>query len=65
MKKSDEKAVDSALGKLGMSAEEMHWKADDAMRTIGKAEEHRKDKPLMREVKKKVQGLAKAVGCEK
>lgn len=33
----------------------------DAMHTIHKAEEHRRDRPLMREVKKMAKAQAKAV----
>jgi hypothetical protein len=41
--------------------EDIKWKARDAMHTIAKAEEHRKDKMLMREVKRQSKQMMKAV----
>jgi 4-hydroxyphenylpyruvate dioxygenase-like putative hemolysin len=66
MKKSKEKAVDAAVMKVAPSyAEDMGWKADDALRTIMRAEEHKGDKNLMKEVKKKAEKMHKAVvGCK-
>lgn len=51
----------ATAGVVGPShPEEMRWKAEEAMRTIHRAAEHKKDKPLMREVKKLVKAHAKA-----
>lgn len=44
--------------------QEMRWKAEEAMRTIHRAEEHKKDRPLMKEVKKLVKSHAKACGVK-
>lgn len=44
--------------------EEMRWKAEEAMRTIHRAEEHKKDRPLMKEVKKLVKSHVKACGVK-
>ena len=44
--------------------EEMRWKAEEAMRTIHRAEQYKKDKPLLREVKKLVKSHAKACGVK-
>ena len=41
--------------------EEMHYRARDALHTITKAEEHRRDKELMRHVKKLAKTQVKAV----
>lgn len=35
-----------------MAADERKWRAEDAMRTIMRADEHRKDSKLMSDVKK-------------
>jgi 4-hydroxyphenylpyruvate dioxygenase-like putative hemolysin len=62
MAKSKNKDVDNAIAKVSPGyAEDMGWKADDAMRTIARAEEHKADKPLMKAVKKKASDLVKAV----
>jgi len=41
--------------------EEMQYRAREAMHTIHKAEEHRRDKELMRHVKKMAKAQVKAV----
>lgn len=62
MKKTKEKAVDAAVAKVAPGyAEDMGWRTDDAMRTIMRAEEHKKDKPLMKAVKDKASALHKTV----
>lgn len=62
MKKSKDKAVDVAVAKVAPGyAEDMGWRADDALRTIIRAEEHKGDKGLMKEVKKKAEKIHKAV----
>lgn len=43
-------------------ADERRYKADDAMRTIARAEEHKKDKQLMADVKKQHAAMGKALG---
>ena len=56
--------VDKAVAGVSPSfAEDMKWKARNAMEDIARAEEHKKDKGLMKEVKKRVKETAKAVGC--
>jgi hypothetical protein len=42
----------------------LDYQIEDALRTICKAEQHRKDKPLMREVKKLAKAHAKACGMK-
>lgn len=49
-KKSAPKAV-KAVPAPRMRDDEMRWKAQDALRTITQAEEFKRDKALMREVK--------------
>lgn len=64
MKKTKEKAIDAAVMKATPSyAEDMGWKADDALRTIMRAEEHKADKNLMKEMKKRADKMRKAVGA--
>lgn len=41
--------------------EEMHYKAREALHTIHKAEEHKRDKPLMKMVKQLAKAQVKAV----
>lgn len=41
--------------------EDIKWKAQHAMRTIHEAEAHKRDKPLMREVKRLAKETMKAV----
>ncbi|MGN6582234.1 MAG: hypothetical protein ACTHJV_00870, partial [Rhizobiaceae bacterium] len=61
MAKSPMKAVAKASGRAkikspapvaSMGASERKWRAEDAMRDIMRAEEHKKDKRLMADVKK-------------
>lgn len=62
MKKAKEKEIDAAVTKVAPSyAEDISWRADDALRTIMRAEEHKADKSLMKEVKKKADKMHKAV----
>lgn len=42
-----------------MRAEEKRWRAEDAMRDLMRAEDHKKDKGLMSEVKKMAQDKIK------
>lgn len=68
MAMSKDKAVDKAVAKVSpgyaMDMErERKWKTDDAMRDIMRVEDHKKDKELMGDVKKRVKVAAKAVGC--
>lgn len=42
----------------------LDYKIEDALRTIHRAEAHKKDKPLMREVKKLAKAHAKACGVK-
>ncbi len=52
-------------GPIGIVGEpDMRWQAEDAMRTIHRAEEHKKNRPLMKEVKKLVRAHAKACGMK-
>lgn len=65
---SKNKAVDKAVASVSpgyaMDMErERKWKTDDAMRDIMRVEDHKKDKELMGDVKKRVKAAAKAVGC--
>lgn len=54
-----------AVGVVGpMPPEEMRWKAEEALRTIHRAEEFKRDKPLLREVKKLAKAHAKACGVK-
>ena len=46
------------------SIEDMRWKAQDALRTIHQAEAHKKDRELMRHVKKMAKEQAKACGVK-
>lgn len=41
--------------------DDMRWRAEDALRTISRAEEHKRDKHLMRHVKKLAKSHVKAV----
>lgn len=43
---------------------DMRWKAEEAMRTIHRAEEFKRNKPLLREVKKLAKAHAKACGVK-
>lgn len=43
------------------AADDIKWRAQSAMRTIHEAEAHKRDKPLMREVKKLAKETMKAV----
>lgn len=52
--------VRAKVSALPVNSEEIAWKARDALHTIHKAEEHRKDKPLMREIKKLAKAQVKA-----
>lgn len=52
------------VGIVGSPEVDMRWKAEEAMRTIHRAEEHKKDRPLMKEVKKLVKSHAKACGVK-
>lgn len=55
-------AVKSApMNSISMASEDIKWKARDAMRTIHEAEEHKRNKPLMKEVKKLAKQTMKAV----
>lgn len=64
MKKTKEKSVDAAVMKVAPSyGEDMGWRADDALRTLMRAEDHKSDKPLMKEVKKKADKMQKAVAA--
>ena len=47
-------------GVVGPDNQEMRWQAEEAMRTIHRAAEHKRNKPLMKEVKKLVKAHAKA-----
>jgi hypothetical protein len=47
-----------------MPPEEMRWKAQDALRTIHAAESHKKDRELMKHVKKMAKEQAKACGVK-
>lgn len=58
------KAVDMAISKVAPAyADDMKWKAEDAMRDIARVEGHKKDVGLMKEVKGRVKSMAKALGC--
>jgi hypothetical protein len=48
--KSAPKLTDSPKATIG--ADERKWRVEDAMRTLMRAEEHKKDKGLMRDVGK-------------
>ena len=68
-KLTEAKFAQKTTGPVGVvgsapSADEMRWKAEEAMRTIHRAAEHQKDKPLMREVKKLIKSHAKACGMK-
>lgn len=52
------------IGIVGPSDTDMRWRAQSALRTIHEAEEHRKDKELMRHVKKMAKDQAKACGIK-
>lgn len=57
-------AAKNKLNKItdaAMPAADMRYRAEDALRTISRAEEHRKDKALMKEVKKMAKQQHKAV----
>lgn len=56
-------ATTGPVGMVGNPAE-LDWKIEDALRTIHRAEAHKKDKPLMREVKKLAKAHAKACGVK-
>lgn len=62
--KSKMGAVDAAVAHVAPGyADDMRWKAEDAMRDMARVEGHKKDKGLMTEVKKRVRGMAKSLGC--
>ena len=68
MAMSKDKAVDKAVASVspGYSEDrerEKAWRTDDAMRDIMRAEGHKADPELMKGVKKRVKGMAKALGC--
>lgn len=70
MAMNKDKMVDKAVAKVSpgyaMDMErEKKWKTDDAMRDIMRVEDHKKDKELMGDVKKRVKGVAKSLGCMK
>ena len=46
------------------SIEDMRWKAQDALRTIHQAEAHKKDRELMKHVKRMAKEQAKACGVK-
>lgn len=50
------------MAKTSPSKQERQWQVQDAMTTIQRAEQLKKDKPLMQEVKKCAADLQKAVG---
>jgi hypothetical protein len=51
-------------GVVGPGNDEIRWKAEDALRTIHRAESHKKDKELMRHVKRMAKEQAKACGVK-
>jgi len=53
------------VGVVGaVHSDEMRWKAQDALRTIHAAEGHKKDRELMKHVKKMAKEQAKACGVK-
>ena len=44
--------------------EDMRWKAEEALRTIHRAEAHKKDRELMKHVKRMAREQAKACGVK-
>jgi hypothetical protein len=44
---------------------ERKWKAEDALRDIERAEQHKKDKSLMKDVKSLAKEKIKSLGCIK
>ena len=70
MAMSKDAAVDKAVAKVspGYSEDrerEKAWRTDDAMRDIMRAEGHKRDPEIMKGVKQRVKGVAKALGCMK
>jgi len=58
------KAVDKAAAKAAPAMDDdRKWKVDDAMRDIMRAEGHKSDPGMMKDVKKRVKGMAKSLGC--
>jgi hypothetical protein len=61
-----DKEVDAAVKKVapGFSGnEDSKWKVESALRDLMAAETHRQDPDLMKDVKKRVKGVAKSLGC--
>ena len=56
-------ATTGPVGVVGNPAE-LDWKIEEAFRTIHKAEQYIRDRPLMREVKKLAKSHAKACGVK-
>jgi hypothetical protein len=70
MAMSKDKMVDKVVSKVSpgyaMDMDREHkWKVDGALSDIMRAEGHKADKELMGNVKKRVKGVAKALGCMK
>ena len=51
--------------KIKMSKQEREWQAEDAMRTLQRAEAIKKDSRLMADVRKAAANLTKVVGVTK
>lgn len=49
------------MNSLSPAAEDIKWRAKDAMHTIARAEEHKKDRELMKHVKQMAKQTMKAV----
>lgn len=62
MKKASKPKKEMAMGVSVMTPDDDKWRVEDAMRTIHRAEEHKKDKDLMRKVSDHARSVADA--CE-
>lgn len=60
-RKKSKAAKKAAVIGVAAPAEDMRYRAEDALRTISRAEEHKRDKELMRHVKKLAKSHVKAV----
>jgi hypothetical protein len=63
VKKLGKLSTTGPVGVVGNPAV-LDYQIEEALRTIHKADEHRKNKPLMREVKKLAKAHAKACGVK-